>query len=218
MTTETYAYDRYIAGLFAPQDDALGQTITAMERDRIPMINVSESEGKLLHVIAKMIGARRILEIGTLGGYSGIHLARALPREGKLITLEIDSRHAETARANFRAAGVGDRVEVRVGPAAITLREMANAAPAPFDLIFIDANKDGYTEYLELSLPLLRVGGVLLADNTLPDAVLTGEESGTTRYNAAVASHQDLTTIIVPILRQRGLDGLTVSVKTGGAQ
>jgi predicted O-methyltransferase YrrM len=214
MEDNTASYDRYIAGLFAPQDAALAGTVAEMERESVPKINVSGTEGKLLQVLALAVGAKRILEIGTLGGYSGIHLARALPEGGTLVTLEIDPHHAEVAQSNFDSAGVGHRVDVRVGPAAETLRAIATAGEAPFDLVFIDADKGGYVEYLELSLPLLREGGLMLADNTLPDAVLTGEDSGTKRYNAAAAARPELTTIVIPVLRGRGIDGLTVSFKS----
>lgn len=215
MELDTHAYNNYIASLFAPQDSVLRETIATMEREGIPGINVSATEGSLLHVLALAVGARRILEIGTLGGYSGIHFARALPGDGRLITLEIDEHHAAVARRNFDRAGVAPKVEVRVGPAAETLRRMAAAGEPPFDLIFIDADKDSYETYLRLSLPLLREGGLLLGDNTLPGAVLTGEDSGTKRYNAAVAESAQLTTTVVPILRQYGIDGLTVSFKRG---
>ena len=213
MELNTHAYDNYIASLFAPQDDALTGAIAEMERENVPGINVSATEGKLLLVLALMVGAKRILEVGTLGGYSGIHLARALPDEGRLITLELDPHHAEVARRNFERAGVGHKVEIRVGPASETLRELAAAGGPLFDLVFIDADKDSYVEYLHLSLPLLRAGGLLLGDNTLPEAALTAEDSGTKRYNTAVAARADLTTIILPVLRQHGLDGLTVSFK-----
>lgn len=217
MEINTHAYNDYIASLFAPQDAALTETIVEMQRENVPGINVSAVEGKLLQVLALTVGAKRILEIGTLGGYSGIHFARALPDDGKLITLEIDAHHAEVAQRNFQRAGVTHKVEIRVGPAAEALRQLAATGEPPFDLIFIDADKGGYTDYLHLSLPLLREGGLLLGDNTLPDAVLTQEESGTKRYNAAVAQCPELTTIVLPILRQRGLDGLTISFKTGAS-
>ena len=217
MELDTHAYDSYIASLFAPQDSALTETIAEMEREGVPGINVSGTEGRLLHVLALAIGAKRILEVGTLGGYSGIHLARALPDDGKLITLELDPHHAEVARRNFERAGVASKVEIRVGPASETLRELAAAGEPPFDLIFIDADKDGYVEYLRQSLPLLREGGLLLGDNTLPGAVLTQEESAAKRYNAAVAERPELTTTIVPVLRQHGMDGLTLSFKRAPA-
>lgn len=216
MELNTHAYNDYIASLFAPQDDTLSQAIKDMEQGNLPAINVSAVEGKLLHVLALSIGAKRVLEIGTLGGYSGIYLSRALPEDGKLISLEIDPHHADVARRNFERAGVGQKAEVRVGPAADTLRQLAAEGEPLFDLIFIDADKDGYTEYLRLSLPLLREGGLLLGDNTLPDAVLTDADSGTKRYNAAVAQNPDLTTIVIPVLRRHGLDGLTVSIKGVG--
>jgi predicted O-methyltransferase YrrM len=216
MELDTGAYDAYIADLFAPQDAALTETLEEMEREGVRKINVSATEGKLLHLLALTVGAKRILEIGTLGGYSGIHLARALPEEGKLITLEIDPHHAEVARRNFERAGVAHKVEVRVGPASETLGKMATEEAA-FDLIFIDADKDGYPEYLRQSLPLLREGGLLLGDNTLRGALDPQEDSGTKRYNTAVAAYPELTTILIPILRQQGLDGLTVSFKKGKA-
>jgi predicted O-methyltransferase YrrM len=215
MEINTQAYNEYIASLFAPQDSALLETIAEMERENVPGINVSAVEGKLLELLALIVGAKRILEIGTLGGYSGIHLARALPEGGKLITLEIDPHHSEVALRSFQRAGVAHKVEIRVGPASDTLRNLAAAGEAPFDLIFIDADKDGYTEYLKGSLPLLREGGLMLGDNTLPDAVLNDQDSGTKRYNAAVAECPELTSVVLPILRGRGLDGLTVSVKRG---
>lgn len=217
MELDTHAYDSYIASLFAPQDSALTETIAEMEREGIPGINVSRTEGRLLHVLALAIGAKRILEVGTLGGYSGIHLARALPDDGKLITLELDPHHAEVARRSFERAGVASKVEIRVGPASETLRELSAAGEPPFDLIFIDADKDGYVEYLRQSLPLLREGGLLLGDNTLPGAVLTQEESATKLYNAAVAEQPELTTTIVPVLRWHGMDGLTISFKRAPA-
>jgi len=218
MELDTHAYNDYIGALFAPQDSALTETLAEMEREDVRKINVSGTEGKLLQILALSIGAKRILEIGTLGGYSGIYLARALPEDGKLITLEIDPHHAEVARRNFDRAGVGHQIEVRVGPAAETLQQLTQAGEPLFDLIFIDADKDGYVEYLRRSLPLLREGGLLLGDNTLPDAVLSDtEDSGTKRYNAAVAASPELTTIVIPVLRGRGIDGLTVSFKRTAA-
>ena len=209
---ENQIYNDYITELFAPQDDVLSATIAQMQRENIPSMNVSATEGKLLQVLALLAGAHRILEIGTLGGYSGIHFARALPDDGKLITLELDPHHAEVARRNFERAGVAPKTEIRIGPAAESLRQIAAENLAPFDVIFIDADKEGYIEYLNLSLPLLREGGLMLGDNTL--RVTPGrEDRDTMAYNTAVAATPELTTILLPILRQRGLDGLTVSLK-----
>lgn len=213
MELSTHAYDDYIASLFAPQDAALTEALAEMEREGVRRMNVSPTEGKLLQILALAVGAKRILEIGTLGGYSGINLARALPEDGTLITLEIDPHHAEVARRNFARAGLDSKVQVCVGSAADTLRALTAAHEPLFDLVFIDADKDSYTEYLTLALPLLREGGLMLGDNTLRPEVLTPEESSTKNYNVAVAAHPELTTILIPILRQRGLDGLTVSLK-----
>ncbi|MFN8490986.1 MAG: O-methyltransferase [Caldilineaceae bacterium] len=207
-------YDHYISQLFAVEDDVLRATRATMQQEGLRPINVSASGGQLLHLLALMSGARRILEIGTLGGYSAIWLARALPAEGKLISLEIDDHHATVARRNVAQAGLTEKVEVRVGPALATLTAMEQAGEAPFDLAFIDADKDGYVAYLPKAVALVRDGGLILADNTLPDEVLhpTGD-SGTKRYNAAVAAHPALVSTIVPVLRRQGLDGLTISIK-----
>lgn len=209
----THGYDAYITGLFAAEDEALTAAREEAKREGLPGIHVSASEGKLLHVLARMAGARRILEIGTLGGYSAIWLARALPEGGRLISLEIDPHHAEVARRNIERAGLSGKVEVRVGPASESLSQMSGEAP--FDLIFIDADKDGYVGYLAQAVPLVREGGLVLGDNTLPDAVLDpAAQSGTKRYNAAVAAHPQLTSALIPVLRSQGIDGLLVSIKT----
>ncbi len=205
-------YDAYIRQSFAEEDEALRTTRAEMQREGLPGINVSASEGKVLHVLALLTGAKRILEIGTLGGYSATWLARALPPDGKLISLEIDPHHAEVARRNVERAGLADKVEVRVGPALESLARME--AEGPFDLVFIDADKDGYVEYLRKVMPLVREGGLILGDNTLPDAVLDpAADSGTKRYNTAVAAHPDLVSILLPVLRGHGVDGLLVSIK-----
>jgi predicted O-methyltransferase YrrM len=207
-------YDRYISGLFATEDDALRSAREEMSREGMPGISVSASEGKVLHILARIIGARRILEIGTLGGYSTIWLARALPPEGKLISLEIDTRYADVARRNLKRAGLQEKVEVRVGPALESLSRLTAGVEELFDLVFIDADKDGYVNYLRKAMPLVREGGLVLGDNTLPDAVLDPvAESGTKRYNAAVSAHPDLNSILVPVLRSRGIDGLLISIK-----
>jgi predicted O-methyltransferase YrrM len=211
-------YDRYISGLFAPEDDALRSAREEMSRKGMPGISVSASEGKVLQLLARIIGARRILEIGTLGGYSTIWLARALPPEGRLISLEIDARYAEVARRNLKRAGLDEKVEVRVGPALESLSRLKVGAEGAFDLIFIDADKEAYVNYLRKAMPLVREGGLVLGDNTLPDAVLDPTaESGTKRYNAEVSAHPDLDSILVPVLRSRGIDGLLISVKQSRA-
>jgi predicted O-methyltransferase YrrM len=207
-------YNDYITNIFAQEDSALSETRAEMEREGVPSINVSASEGKLLHVLALSIGAKRILEVGTLGGYSAIWFARALPEGGKLISLELEPHHANVARRNLIRAGVSDKVEIRVGPASETLASMQDEEP--FDLAFIDANKDGYVDYFAKVYPLVREGGLILGDNTLPDAILNkAEDTGTMAYNDTVAAKADLVTTIIPVLRDHGIDGLTVSIKKG---
>jgi predicted O-methyltransferase YrrM len=207
-------YDRYISTLFAPEDAVLRLAREEMLRKGMPQISVSASEGKLLHVLARIIRAERILEVGTLGGYSAIWLARALPAQGKLISLEIDARYAEVARRNLKRAGLQEKVEVRVGPALESLSRLEAEGEAPFDLIFIDADKESYVKYLRKAVPVLREGGLVLGDNTLPHAVLdAAAESGTKRYNAEVSARLDLISILVPVLRSSGIDGLSISIK-----
>jgi len=207
-------YDRYIAELFAPEDRVLEAAREESRRKAMPEINVSASEGKLLHLLARIIDARRILEIGTLGGYSTIWLARALPPDGKLITLEIDSHHAAVARENLKRGGLLQNVEIKIGPALVELDNMHSRREPNFDLIFIDADKESYPEYLQKALPLLRERGLVVADNTLPNAVLDSRaRHGAKRYNTDVSARADLTSILVPVLRSRGIDGLTISLK-----
>lgn len=210
-------YDRYIDSLFAEEDDVLRQAREETEREGLPLIHVSASEGKLLHVLALGVRARRILEIGTLGGYSAIWLARALPPDGTMVSLELQPHHARVARRNLDRAGLTDRVDVREGPAIESLALIRENGEEPFDLVFIDADKDRYVDYLEMTVPLVREGGLILADNTLNASVLDPEaQTGAKRYNAASAARADLVTVIAPVLRTDGIDGLSISVKVGG--
>ncbi len=161
-----------------------------------------------------MCNARRILEIGSLGGYSAIWLARALPAGGQLISLELDPHHAQVAGRNVANAGLSQLVEIQVGPALENLVRMSNAGTEPFDLVFIDADKEGYVDYLNHAVRLVRPGGWILADNTLPPSVLEpAADSGAKRYNTALSAHPELVSIIIPILRDRGFDGLSISQK-----
>jgi predicted O-methyltransferase YrrM len=209
--------DGYIEGLFIPHDEALAQGLKDAEAADLPSINVSANEGKLLYLITKMTRAKRALEIGTLGGFSTTWLARALPGDGKLITLELDQKHADVARKNLDRAGVGDKVEIRTGRAIDSLQKMIAQGEAPFDLIFIDADKPGYVEYLNRSLQLAHPGTVILADNLIRNGRVMdshpGDESarGAKAYNDALAQHPRLESIILPILREN-LDGLSISI------
>ena len=206
--------DRYVTGLFAPEskNGIYGSALAAMEEGKLPSINVSASLGKTLHVLALAVGAKRILEIGTLGGYSGIWLASALPAEGKMITLELDPHHAEVAEANFRRAGLADKVELRVGPALESLEKMVASGEGGFDITFIDADKPSYVDYLEKALLLTRKGGLILADNALSHNVLTKpEDSPIARFNKELSEKDNLVSTLIPTLRE-AMDGLTISV------
>jgi predicted O-methyltransferase YrrM len=209
--------DTYIEHLLNPQDEALAQNLQNAQAADLPTINVSPNEGKLLYLVAKMAHAQRALEIGTLGGYSTTWLARALPTGGKVITLELEPKHAEVARNNLERAGVADRVEVRVGRAVDALRRMIAQHEAPFDLIFIDADKSSYVEYLDLSLQLSHPGTVILADNlirngrVLDDRPADEAARAVRAFNDALAANGKLESIILPIIRSN-LDGLSISI------
>lgn len=213
--------DRRIAELYAPEDEALRAAREAPAAHGMPSISVSPAQGQLLQVLARSIGARRILEIGALAGYSGIWLARALPPDGRLISLEVSEKHAEVARASLAQAGVADRAEVRVGPAGETLPALASEPP--FDLVFIDANKEGYPLYLEWALRLARPGGFIAADNTVRygtplAASLPADADDSARglweYTRRVISDPRLLSIALPT-DEGGMDGMTVSLVIG---
>ncbi len=209
--------DRYIEALFAPREAALEQGLADARAAGLPEIQVSANEGKLLYLIARIARVRRVLEIGTLGGFSTTWLARAVPADGQVVSLEIDPRHAEVARNNLDRAGVGRRVVIHEGPARESLRRMIEDQVEPFDLVFIDADKEGNCEYLELSLNLTRPGSVILADNLIRGGrVLESEPAeanarAARRYNDAIARHPRLESIVLPIIRDN-LDGLSISI------
>ena len=206
--------DDYIQNLFAPQDEALEAAVRESQRSGLPEINVSPNEGKLLRLLAAMTGARRILEIGTLGGYSAINLARGMAEDGRLISLEIDEHHAEVARQNVERAGLAERVEIRVGDAREILARVAENDEGPFDLIFIDADKEGYPEYLDWALRLSRPGSLILGDNTIWGGTIIDPQDESTRaihqFNEKIARDPRLSAIILPLLRER-VDGLAIA-------
>ena len=208
--------DRYVEALCAPQDAILAENLKNAAAAGLPAINVSPSEGKLLYLLAKISGARRILEIGALAGYSTTWLARALPRDGRAVTLEVDPKHAAVTRANLKLAGLDAQVEVRVGDAAESMRKMVAAGEPPFDLIFVDADKPRYVDYLRLAVELSRSGTLILADNLLRNGrVLEAKpadanDRGAKAFNEAMAAHPRLESIILPIYRDK-LDGLSIS-------
>ena len=215
--TLAHQIDQYIEQLFSQPDAALVQGLQDAQADGLPSINVSANEGKLLYLIAQMCGAKRILEIGTLGGFSGTWFARALPADGKLITLEVDPKHAQIARKNFDRAGVGNKTEIRIGHALDTLKAMVEHGEGPFDLFFIDADKDAYVEYLNLCVQLSHPGSVILADNLIRNGRVLQANStevkvlGAQAYNNALAAHPHLDSLILPIIRDY-LDGLSISI------
>ncbi len=210
--------DAYVERLYAPKDPVLEAAIEDSRRAGLPEIHVSAAQGKLLRLLAEIAGARRILEIGTLGGYSAIHLARALPDDGTLISLELSEQYAEVARNNILRAGLDGRVEVRVGDANSLLAEMAEGGEAPFDLVFIDADKTAYLDYLEWSLRLTRPGALILADNTISGGSVLDPQNENARvvreFNQKIAEDARLSALILPIIREV-VDGLTIARVVG---
>ncbi|WP_114560240.1 O-methyltransferase [Desertihabitans aurantiacus] len=210
--------DDYVADLFAPQDEALEAARRDSEEAGLPAISVSAGEGRLLQLLAGISGARRALEIGTLGGYSAIHLARGLTPGGTLLSLELEERHAEVARRNLERAGLSEQVEVRVGDARASLAALADAGAEPFDLVFIDADKEGYPDYLEASLVLSRPGTLLLADNTIRDGrVLDPSDTSTAairEFNQRLAADPRVEAVVLPLLREK-VDGIAIARVVG---
>ncbi len=211
--------DDYIEERFVPQDEALEAAVRESRRAGLPEIQVSPNEARLLQLLAEMVGARRILEVGTLGGYSAIHFGRALPQGGELISLEIDERHAEVARENVERAGLSERVEIRVGDARELLAQIAENDEGPFDVVFIDADKEGYPEYLEWALRLTRPGSLIFGDNTIRGGSVLNPEDGSARatgeFNERIARDPRLSAILLPILRE-WIDGLTIALVREG--
>jgi predicted O-methyltransferase YrrM len=207
------AVDRYIADLLVPPDEALEKALRATADAGMPAIAVSPNQGKLLMMLAQMLGARRILEIGTLGGYSTIWLARGLAPGGTLITLEADPKHADVARSNIARAGLSDVVEVRLGRGLDTLPLLEG----PFDLIFIDADKVSYPEYLQWAIRLTRAGSVIVADNVVrKGAVIDADSSdqnvrGVRRFNEILAAEARLSATTIQTVGSKGYDGITIA-------
>lgn len=217
MTPEIWAaVDRYANEQLTPADPSLDAALQSSADAQLPSINVTPNQGKLLHIFAKMQQAKRILEIGTLGGYSTIWLARALAPDGRLITLELDPKHAEVARKNFARAQVSDLIDVRVGRAIDTLPILAAEKAGPFDFIFIDADKASIPEYLAWSLKLSRPGTAILVDNVvrkggLIDAASTdGAIQGVRRLHELLAKEPRCTATTLQTVGAKGYDGFTL--------
>jgi len=213
--------DRYLGDLLAPQDAALERALDANHEAGLPPIDVPPLLGKFLDVMVRACGARRALEIGTLGGYSTIWMARAMPPDGRVVTLELEPRHAEIARENLKAAGVLDRVEIRVGPALDSLEKLQAAGASPFDLVFLDADKESLPEYLEWSLKLSHPGTIIVADNVVRDGKVLDPEStdphvrGVQRFLEMAAREARLSATAIPTVGARGYDGFAVAVVLG---
>ncbi len=216
------AVDRYLTDLLVPPDPALEAALRDSAAAGLPAINVSPNQGKLLHLLARLQGARSILEIGTLGGYSTIWLARALPPDGRLVTLEADAKHAEVAGANIARAGLADVVELRLGPALETLPQLAAEGRGPFDLIFIDADKPGYADYLAWSLRLSRRGSLIVADNVVRKGAVLDPASddprvqGARRFNEALAAERRVSATAIQTVGSKGYDGFALALVTEG--
>jgi predicted O-methyltransferase YrrM len=219
MAAETWnEVDRWLGDCLGLRDPALEAALAASEAAGLPAISVSAPQGRMLYLLARQAGARNILEIGTLGGYSGIWLARALPETGRLVTLELDPKHAEVARGNFRRAGVDAKVEVRVGPALETLATMAAGRAAPFDLTFIDADKVSSAEYVDWAIRLSRPGAWIVLDNVVRNGavLLAGSKDasvqGVRRAIERLGSDARVEATAVQTVGSKGYDGFALAM------
>lgn len=210
------AVDRYLAGLLLPNDPVLDAALSDSASHGLPAINVSPVQGKLLHLLARAQGAKRILEIGTLGGYSTIWLARALPAGGRLVTLEADPTHADVARANLDRAGLADVADVRVGPALDTLPSLAGEGA--FDFVFIDADKPNTADYFAWALKLSRVGSLIVVDNVVRTGAVADPAdadpnvAGVRRGLEAMAAEPRVTATAIQTVGGKGYDGFAVAL------
>ena len=212
------AVDHYITDCLALSDPALDAALAANAAAGLPSIDVSPSEGKLLQLLAQLRGARRILEIGTLGGYSTICLARALPEGGRLVTLEVDAKHAEVARSNVARAGLANVVEIRVGPALETLARMQDEGAEPFDLIFIDADKPNNPAYLGWALKFSRLGSLIICDNVVRKGAVADADDpdpmvqGARRFFEMLGAEPRLSATAVQTVGSKGYDGFAMAL------
>jgi predicted O-methyltransferase YrrM len=212
------AVDRYISDTVVPSDSALDAALEASTKAELPAIAVTANQGKLLHILARLVGARNVLEIGTLGGYSTIWLARALPKGGRVITLEVNSKHADVARANVARAGLASTVEIRLGAALETLPKLAGDKLGPFELIFIDADKANIPEYFTWSLKLSRPGGLIIVDNVVRKGAVIDADSddpdvqGVRRLNNMLTKEKRVTATTIQTVGSKGYDGFTIAL------
>ncbi|MFN2569162.1 MAG: O-methyltransferase [Candidatus Dormibacteria bacterium] len=212
------AVDGYLAGALLASDPVLEQALRSSDAAGLPAIQVSPLQGKLLHLLARAQGARRILEIGTLGGYSAIWLGRALPADGRLVTLEMDARHAEVAQANIDHAGLSRIVHLRLGPALETLPRLVDEGAGPFDLVFIDADKALIPEYFTWSLRLAQAGSMIIVDNVVRGGAVLDASSGDPdvqglrRFNEQLSTEPRVTATALQTVGGKGWDGFTLAL------
>jgi len=219
MTQELWtAVDNYIVETLVPSDPVLDEAVRASDEAGLPSIQVSPPQGRFLYVLAKVQGARRILEIGTLGGYSTIWLGRALPQDGRLVTMEIDPKHAEVARANIDRAGLSGQVTVLNGDAHNLLAELERQTEVPFDLTFIDADKASIPFYFESALRMSRPGSLILVDNVVRDGAVIEADStdpsvqGVRKLNEMISANGRLTATVIQTVGVKGYDGLAIAL------
>jgi len=218
MTQQLFeAVDKYICNLFAPDDAALRAVVESIEKNNIPQISISASQGKFLQVLVKLCGAKTVLEIGTLAGYSTIWMARGLPANGKLISLEYEQLHADVASENIKRAGLADLVEIRIGKGLDLLPRLQQENKV-FDMIFIDADKPPYAEYFEWALRLSHPGTLIIADNVIrAGKILNAEEEddmvkGVHRFNKLLAATKEVTACIIQNVGDKEHDGMAIAV------
>jgi len=219
MSNETWdAVDGYFGDLLLGSDPVLDSALAASEAAGLPQIAVAPNQGALLNLLARAVGARRILEVGTLGGYSSIWMARALPKGGRLITLEVDRKHADVARANFVKAGLSDVIELRLGKGLKLLEQLAAEKPAPFDMAFIDADKSNNAAYFDWALKLSRPGSIIVVDNVVRGGAVARPGSfdtdvlGVRALAERMAGEKRIKATVIQTVGVKGYDGLAIAV------
>jgi predicted O-methyltransferase YrrM len=219
MDTEIFSQvDNYISGLLAPEDTALTDTIKSLDTEGLPQHSVSANQGKFLQVMMIACNAKRVLELGTLGGYSTIWLARALPNNGKVITIEVDKHHGDVAQKNIDNAGISQKVDLRIGKALNILPQIIAESDEPFDMIFIDADKPPYTEYFGYALKLSRPGTLIICDNVIREGKVLDNHStdekvqGVQRLNKMLSENKKVTATILHTVGVKEYDGMAIAV------
>lgn len=219
MDTELFSQvDKYISSLLAPEDKVLTDAIESLDNEGLPQHSVSANQGKFLQVMMIVCNAKKVLELGTLGGYSTIWIARALPHNGKVITIEVDKHHGEVAQKNIDNAGLSQKVDLRVGKALDILPQLIAKNDEPFDMIFIDADKPPYTEYFEYALQLSRPGTIIICDNVIREGKVLDNNSkdekvqGVQRLNKMLSENKKVTATILHSVGVKEYDGMAIAV------